>query len=201
MSPTRERASTCTSSWSASSRRGRSRWVTTRLAGRRGEPRAVQLLQRLRREPAGGGVLAHAPPRRVEEGHALQPGDDSASSCSTPPIASLAEQVNLTSKEIPPDESEVALTGLTTVAEREGEAAAGRGVAGATGVRGAADHPVRHRPDRGEPRDRRGGDDPRRRRRARRQAAASTRGSCGPWPASAATFWCHTSDLFEQKRP
>ena len=51
-------------------------WVTTLSPAGRGEPRPVQLLQRLRGEPAGRRLLADAPPRRVEEGHAAEPRGD-----------------------------------------------------------------------------------------------------------------------------
>lgn len=114
--------------------------------------------------------------------------------------APLAEQVNLSSKEIPRDESEVSLTGLTTVPSakvkppRIVEASAalecvvrqivpcGTGPIAANLVIGEV--VMMHISD--DVLDGAGGIDPRKLRTVARLGGA---------------FWCHTSDLFEQARP
>ena len=114
--------------------------------------------------------------------------------------APLAAQVNLSSKEIPRDESEVSLTGLTTVPSvkvkppRIAEAAAalecvvrqivpcGTGPVAANLVIGEV--VMMHISD--DVLDGAGGIDPRKLRTVARLGGA---------------FWCHTSDLFELPRP
>ena len=114
--------------------------------------------------------------------------------------ASLADKVNLSSKEVPHDESEVTLTGLTTVPSvkvkppRIAEAAAamecvvrqivpcGTGPIAANIVIGEV--VMIHVAD--EVLDGAGGIDPRKMKTVARLGGA---------------FWCHTSDLFELKRP
>ncbi len=115
-------------------------------------------------------------------------------------VASLAEKVNLTSKEIPHDESEVSLAGLTTLASVKvkpprlaGAPVAmecvvkqiipcGTGPIAANLVIG--EMVVMHIAD--EVLDGKGGVDPRKLKTVARLGGA---------------FWCHTSDLFEQTRP
>jgi flavin reductase (DIM6/NTAB) family NADH-FMN oxidoreductase RutF len=115
-------------------------------------------------------------------------------------VADLAETVNLTSKEIPHDESEIALAGLKTVPSvkvkpprlKAAPAAlecvvrqivpCGTGPIAANLVIGEV--VMIHVAD--EVLDGRGGVDPRKLRTVARLGGA---------------FWCHTSDLFELKRP
>jgi len=115
-------------------------------------------------------------------------------------VASLAEAVNLTSKEIPPDESEVELAGLATVPSvkvkppRVSAAPAamecivkqiipcGTGSIAANLVIGEV--VMIHIAD--DVLDGKGGVDPRKLKTVARLGGA---------------FWCHTSDLFEQTRP
>ncbi|WP_439621403.1 flavin reductase family protein [Gemmata sp.] len=115
-------------------------------------------------------------------------------------VASLAEKVNLTSKEVPSSESEVSLAGLTTVPSvkvrppRIAESPValecvvkqivpcGTGPIAANLVVGEV--VMMHVAD--EVLDGRGGVDPRKLRTVARLGGA---------------FWCHTSDLFEQQRP
>jgi flavin reductase (DIM6/NTAB) family NADH-FMN oxidoreductase RutF len=115
-------------------------------------------------------------------------------------VAGLAEKVNLSSKEIPYGESEVSLTGLATVPSvkvkppRLAEAPAamecvvrqiipcGTGAIAANLVIGEA--VMIHVAD--EVLDGKGGVDPRKLKTVARLGGA---------------FWCHTSDLFELKRP
>jgi len=115
-------------------------------------------------------------------------------------VASLAEAVNLTSKEIPPDESEVTLAGLATVPSvkvkppRVSAAPAamecivkqiipcGTGSIAANLVIGEV--VMIHIAD--DVLDGKGGVDPRKLKTVARLGGA---------------FWCHTSDLFEQTRP
>ena len=116
-------------------------------------------------------------------------------------VRRLAEKVNLSSKEVPPDESEVELTGLTPcrrvrVRSRRGwpsrrptwSAGSGRSSRAATGPIAAnlviGEVVMIHVRDdvlgaNGRP-------DPRKLRTVARLGG---------------DFWCHTSDLFEQKRP
>lgn len=114
--------------------------------------------------------------------------------------APLAEKVNLSSKEIPADESEVTLTGLTTVPSvkvkppRIAEASVamecvvrqiipcGTGPIAANLVVGEV--VMMHIAD--EVLDGKGGIDPRKLKTVARLGGA---------------YWCHTSDLFEQTRP
>lgn len=114
--------------------------------------------------------------------------------------AALAEKVNLSSKEVPPDESEVALTGLHTVPSakvkppRLAEAVAsmecvvrqivpcGTGPIAANLVIGEV--VMMHVAD--DLLDGKGGIDPRKLKTVARLGGA---------------FWCHTSDLFELTRP
>ncbi len=115
-------------------------------------------------------------------------------------VASLAEKVNLSSKEIPPDESEVTLTGLTAVPSvkvkppriKEAPVAmecvvkqiipCGSGPIAANLVIGEV--VMIHVAD--DVLDGKGGVDPRKLKTVARLGGA---------------FWCHTSDLFELKRP
>jgi flavin reductase (DIM6/NTAB) family NADH-FMN oxidoreductase RutF len=115
-------------------------------------------------------------------------------------IAPLAEKVNLTSREVPPDESEVDLAGLTTVPSRVvkppriGEALTalecrvkqiipcGTGPIAPNLVIGEV--VMMHVAD--EVLDGTGGVDPRKLRTVARLGGA---------------YWCHTSDLFELQRP
>lgn len=115
-------------------------------------------------------------------------------------VASLAEKVNLTSKEIPSDESEVSLAGLTTVPSIKvkppriaGAPVAmecvvrqivpcGTGPIAANLVIGEV--VMMHIAD--DVLDGKGGVDPRKLKTVARLGGA---------------FWCHTSDLFEQTRP
>ncbi len=115
-------------------------------------------------------------------------------------VAALAEAVNLTSRELPPEESEVALAGLSTVPStrvrppriREAPTALecvvrqiipfGTGPIAANLVIGEV--VLIHVAD--DVLDEHGGIDPRRLRTVARLGGA---------------FWCHTSDLFELKRP
>lgn len=114
--------------------------------------------------------------------------------------AALSDQVNLSSKEVPPDESEVALTGLSTVPSakvrppRLAEAPAalecvvrqivpcGTGPVAANLVIGEV--VLMHIAD--DLLDARGAVDPRKLKTVARLGGA---------------FWCHTSDLFELTRP
>lgn len=114
--------------------------------------------------------------------------------------AAFSDQVNLSSKEVPPDESEVALTGLSTVPSakvrppRLAEAPAalecvvrqivpcGTGPVAANLVIGEV--VLMHIAD--DLLDARGAVDPRKLKTVARLGGA---------------FWCHTSDLFELKRP
>lgn len=115
-------------------------------------------------------------------------------------VASLAEKVNLTSKEVPPSESEVSLAGLTAVPSvkvkppRIAESPValecvvrqivpcGTGPIAANLVIGEV--VMMHVAD--EILDGKGGVDPRKLKTVARLGGA---------------FWCHTSDLFEQQRP
>jgi flavin reductase (DIM6/NTAB) family NADH-FMN oxidoreductase RutF len=115
-------------------------------------------------------------------------------------VASLAEKVNLTSKEVPPTESEVSLAGLTTVPSVkvrpprivESPVAlecvvrqivpCGTGPIAANLVLGEV--VMMHVAD--DVLDGRGGVDPRKLKTVARLGGA---------------YWCHTSDLFEQHRP
>jgi flavin reductase (DIM6/NTAB) family NADH-FMN oxidoreductase RutF len=115
-------------------------------------------------------------------------------------VASLAEAVNLTSKEIPPDQSEVALAGLVTVPSAKVKPPrivaaptamecvvkqiipCGTGPIAANLVIGEV--VMIHVSD--EVLDGKGGVDPRKLKTVARLGGA---------------FWCHTSDLFEQTRP
>jgi flavin reductase (DIM6/NTAB) family NADH-FMN oxidoreductase RutF len=115
-------------------------------------------------------------------------------------VASLAEKVNLSSKEVPPDESEIDLTGLTAVPSvkvkppRVAEAPAqmecvvrqiipcGDGPIAANLVVGEV--VMIHVRD--DVLDAAGRPDPRKLRTVARLGG---------------DYWCHTSDLFEQKRP
>ena len=82
-------------------------------------------------------------------------------------VADLADEVNLSSKDLPHGESEVELTGLSLTPSRKGETAPTGRIAGAHGVRAAASAADRRPPVVCQPRDRRGGDVSRRRQPAR----------------------------------
>ena len=154
---------------------------------RPGQPRAVQLLQRLRRQSAGRRLLARpcaATAPRKTRCSTLKPSPEFVLNAA---VEDLAEQMNATAKELPPGQSEAEYAGLA--------------LEPSTKVRPprVAESPVhlecrvrqimpdRRRPDRGQPGDRRGAPDSHRRLRARCLLAASIRASCARSPAWGAT--------------